>query len=212
MKILSGALLVILALSMFLVASASAATVGGGMPATMPHPDEFSQLFAACLDTRDANSDECYRAQEASGLSPDEFFDKLMRKLDTLAEQRKPEPKTPDAWALMKECAGTRDLDSDACHRFVDATGLSGDDVARLAEGLASPRAAREATADNKSRATAMTDTMKACVDLRSEMGGGKSAEQLAALAEKINYVCPKAIRESKLSPGQFWSKFTAYR
>jgi len=53
---------------------------------------------------------------------------------------------------------------------------------------------------------------MKACVDLRSEMGGGKSAEQLAALAEKINYVCPKAIRESKLSPGQFWSKFTAYR
>src|SRR5438034_6921513 len=204
MKILSGALLVVLALSVVLVASASAAT--------MPHPDEFSQLFAACLDTRDANSDECYRAQEVSGLGPDEFFDKLMRKLDALAEQPKPEPKTPDAWALRKECAGTRDLDSDACHRFVDATGLSGDDVARLAEGLASPRAAREATADNKSRATAMTDTMKACVDLRSGMGGGKSAEQLAALAEKINYVCPKAIRESKLSPGQFWSKFTAYR
>ena len=213
MKILSSALLAVLALAVVLVASASAATVGGGgTAATMPHPDEFSQLFAACLDTRDANSDECYRAQEASGLGPDEFFDKLMRKLDALAEQPKPEPKTPDAWALMKECAGTRDFESDACHRFVDATGLSGDDVARLAEGLASPRAAREATADNKSRATAMTDTMKACVDLRSEMGGGKSAEQLAALAEKINYVCPKAIRESKLSPGQFWSKFTAYR
>src|SRR5438034_11619109 len=115
MKILSGALLVVLALSVVLVASASAAT--------MPHPDEFSQLFAACLDTRDANSDECYRAQEVSGLGPDEFFDKLMRKLDALAEQPKPEPKTPDAWALMKECAGTRDLDSDACHRSVDATG-----------------------------------------------------------------------------------------
>ena len=76
MKILSGALLVVLALSVVLVASASAATVGGGTAATMPHPDEFSQLFAACLDTRDANSDECYRAQEASGLSPEEFFDK----------------------------------------------------------------------------------------------------------------------------------------
>src|SRR6266568_8126928 len=216
MKILSSALLAVLALAVVLVASASAATVGGGTAATMPHPDEFSQLFAACLDTRDANSDDCYRAQEVSGLSPDEFFDKLMRKLDALAEPSKPEPKAPDAWALMKECAGTRDLESDACRHFIDATGLSGDEVARLAEGLASPRGEQGATADKKSGATAdkksgataMTDTMKACVDLRSEMGSGKSAEQLAALAEKINDVCPKAIRDSKLSPGQFWSTF----
>ncbi len=212
MKILSGALLVVLALSVALVASASAATVAGGTPATMPHPDEFSQLFAACLETRDANSDECYRAQEASGLSPDEFFDKLVRKLDALAEQPKPEPKTPDAWALMKECAGTRDLESDACRRFIDATGLGGDEVARLAVGLASPRGQQQATADTKNPATAVTETMQACVDLRAEMGGGKSTEQLADLAEKINNVCPKAIRESKLSPGQFWSKVSAYR
>jgi len=212
MKILSSALLAVLALAVVLVASASAATVGGGTAATMPHPDEFSQLFAACLDTRDANSDECYRAQEVSGLSPDEFFDKLMRKLDALAEPSKPEPKAPDAWALMKECAGTRDLESDACRHFIDATGLGGDEVARLADGLAAPRGEQQATADTKSPATAMTDTMKICVDLRSEIGSGKSAEQLAALAEKINYVCPKAIRESKLSPGQFWSKVSAYR
>lgn len=178
----------------------------------MPHPDEFSQLFAACLDTRDANSDECYRAQEASGLSPDEFFDKLMRKLDALAEQPKPEPKTPDAWALMKECAGTRDLESDACRRFIDATGLSGDEVARLANGLASPRGEQQATVDKKSRAVAMTDTMRACVELRAQMGSAKSVEQLAALAEKINDTCPNAIRESRLTPGQFWSKFSAYR
>src|SRR5438093_2890925 len=118
MKILSSALLAVFALAVVLVASASAATVGGGTAATMPHPDEFSQRFAACLDTRDANSDECYRAQEVSGLAPDEFFDKLIRKFDALAEQPKPEP-NPDAWALMKECAGTRDLESDACHRFV---------------------------------------------------------------------------------------------
>src|SRR5437899_3056670 len=212
MKILSGALLVVLALSVILVASASAATVGGGTPAAMPHPDEFSQLFAACLDTRDANSDKCYRAQEASGLNPDEFFDKLMRKLDALAEQPKPEPKTPDAWALMKECAGTRDLESDACRHFIDATRLGGDEVARLADGLASPRGEQQTTVDTKSPATVVTETMKACVDLRSKMDGGKSTEQLADLAEKINYVCPTAIRESKLSPGQFWSKVSAYR
>jgi len=57
-----------------------------------------------------------------------------------------------------------------------------------------------------------MTDTMKACVDLRADMSAGKSVEHLTELADKINYVCPKAIKESRLTPGQFWSKFSAYR
>jgi hypothetical protein len=211
MKVFSTLLMATLALALILVASASAATVGGGTAVISPNgPDEFGRAWAACLETRDANSDECQIAQELSGLGPDEFFDKLNRKLDLLAEQPKPEKKV-DAWTLMKECAATRDLESDACRRFIEATGLSGDDVARLADGLASPRSEQQATADKKS-STATTDTMKACVDLRAEMSGEKSTDNLAALAEKINYVCPKAIRESKLSPGQFWSKFSAYR
>jgi hypothetical protein len=212
MKVFSTLLMATLALGIVFVASASAATVGGGTAVVSPNgPDEFGRAWAACLETRDANSDECYLAQELSGLGPDEFFDKLNRKLDFLAEQPKPEKKV-DAWALMKECAGTRDLESDACRRFVEATGLSGDEVARLADGLASPRTEQQATADKKSSTTAMTDAMQACVDLRSEMKGRKSVEELSALAEQINSVCPKAIRESKLSPGQFWAKFAAYR
>jgi hypothetical protein len=212
MKVFSTLLMATLALGLVLVASASAATVGGGTAVVSPNgPDEFGRAWAACIETRDANSDECYRAQELSGLGPDEFFDKLTRKLDLIAEQPKPEKK-PDAWALMKECAGTRDLESDACRRFIDATGLSGDDVGRLADGLASPRSEQQATADKKSSATAMTDTMQACVDLRSEMKGRQSVEELGALAEKINSVCPKAIKESRLTPGQFWAKFAAYR
>jgi hypothetical protein len=212
MKVFSTLLMATLALGIVFVASASAATVGGGTAVVSPNgPDEFGRAWAACLETRDANSDECYLAQELSGLGPDEFFDKLNRKLDFLAEQPKPEKKV-DAWALMKECAGTRDLESDACRRFVEATGLSGDEVARLAEGLASPRTEQQATADKKSSTAAMTDTMKACVDLRAEMSGGKAVEHLTELAEKINYVCPKAIKESRLTPGQFWSKFSAYR
>jgi hypothetical protein len=213
MKALSTLLMATLALALVLVASASAATVGGGTAVTSPNgPDEFGRAWAACLETKDANSDECYRAQELSGLGPDEFFDKLMRKLDLLAEQPKPEKK-PDAWALMKECAGTRDLESDACRHFIEATGLSGDEVARLADGLTAPRASeQQATADKKSGTSAMTDTMKACVDLRAEMGGEKAVDKLTALAEKINYVCPKAIVESRLTPGQFWSKASAYR
>jgi hypothetical protein len=212
MKVFSTLLMATLALGLVLVASASAATVGGGTAVVSPNgPDEFGRAWAACIETRDANSDDCYRAQELSGLGPDEFFDKLTRKLDLIAEQPKPEKK-PDAWALMKECAGTRDLESDACRRFIDATGLSGDDVGRLADGLASPRSEQQATADKKSSATAMTDTMQACVDLRSEMKGRQSVEELGALAEKINSVCPKAIKESRLTPGQFWAKFAAYR
>jgi hypothetical protein len=212
MKVFSTLLMATLALGIVFVASASAATVGGGTAVVSPNgPDEFGRAWAACLETRDANSDECYLAQELSGLGPDEFFDKLNRKLDFLAEQPKPEKKV-DAWALMKECAGTRDLESDACRRFVEATGLSGDEVARLADGLASPRTEQQATADKKSSTTAMTDTMRACVDLRAEMSGGKSVDHLTDLAEKINYVCPKAIKESRLTPGQFWSKYSAYR
>jgi hypothetical protein len=49
---------------------------------------------------------------------------------------------------------------------------------------------------------------MQACVDLRAQMSSGKSVEHLADLAEKINTVCPKAIGESRMSPGQFWKKY----
>ena len=213
MKVFSTLLMATLTLALVLVASASAATVGGGTAVTSPNgPDEFGRAWAACLETRDPNSDECYTAQELSGMGSDEFFDKLMRKLDLLNEQPKRE-KRPDAWALMKECAGTRDIESDACRRFITATGLNGDEVARLADGLSNPYGTeQQATADKKTSTVAMTETMKACVALRGEMSGRKHVEELTALAEKINSVCPKAIKESKLSPGQFWSKYSAYK
>jgi len=213
MKAIGTLLMATLTLALVLVASAAAATVGGGTAVNSPNgPDEFGRAWAACLETRDPNSDECYTAQELSGMGSDEFFDKLMRKFDLLNEQPKQE-KRPDAWALMKECAATRDLESDACRRFITATGLNGDEVARLADGLSNPYGTdQQATADKKSTTTAMTETMKACVSLRGEMSGGHNVQELTALAEKINSVCPKAIKESKLSPGQFWSKFSAYR
>lgn len=200
MKIFSTLLIATLALVVVLAASASAATVGGGTAASMPNgPDEFSQAWSECLETRDANSDACYRAQELSGMGPDEFFDKLMRKFDLLNEQPKPE-KRPDAWALMKECAATRNLDSDACRRWIDVTGLSGDEVAHLAAGLAAP----QATADKKS--SELSDAMKECAELRYAMAKGKG--NLAELVDRINAVCPKALSDSRIAPSLFW-KFT---
>ena len=211
MKLFSTLLLATLVLASVLVASASAATVGGGTAVNSPNgPDEFSRAWAACLETRDPNSDECFTAQELSGMGPDEFFEKVQRKLDLLNEQPKQE-KRPDAWALMKECAGTRDLQSDACRRFIQATGLNEDEVARLGDGLSDPYGTVQATADKKNT-SGMTDTMKWCVDLKAQLGGKKSVEELTALAEKINSVCPTAIKESRLTPGQFWSKYSAYK
>ena len=212
MKLFSTLLLATLVLASVLVASASAATVGGGTAVNSPNgPDEFGRAWAACLETRDPNSDDCFTAQELSGLGPDEFFEKLQRKLDLLNEQPKQE-KRPDAWALMKECAGTRDLASDACRRFIAATGLNDEEVARLGDGLNDPYGTVQATADKKSATSGMTENMKYCVDLRAEMGWNKSVEALTELAAKINSVCPKAIKESRLTPGQFWAKYAAHR
>jgi hypothetical protein len=213
MKLFSTLLLATLVLASVLVASASAATVGGGTAVNSPNgPDEFSRAWAACLETRDANSDDCLIAQELSGMDPDAFFEKLQRKFDLLNEQPKQE-KRPDAWALMKECAGTRDLASDACRRFIQATGLNENEVARLGDGLNDPYGTVQATADKKSTGSpVMTENMKYCIDLRAEMGWNKSVEALTELAAKINSVCPQAIKESRLTPGQFWSKYSAYK
>src|SRR5687768_17508003 len=184
MKVFGTLLMATLTLALVLVASASAATVGGGTAESSPNgPDEFGRAWAACLETRDPNSDECYTAQELSGMGSDEFFDKLNRKLDFLSEQQPKAEKRPDAWALMKECAATRDLESDACRRFITATGLNGDEVARLADGLNNPYGTVEqATADKKSTTSGMTETMKACVQLRSKMSGGDTFEELTSL------------------------------
>ncbi|HUG07249.1 MAG TPA: hypothetical protein VMQ78_11955, partial [Candidatus Limnocylindria bacterium] len=105
------------------------------------------------------------------------------------------------------------------CRRFIVATGLDDHEVARLADGLASPygtdqgaTASKLATADKKAGTAVLTEAMKACVELRSQMSGKKAVYELTALAEKINSICPKAIKESRLTPGEFWSKFAAYK
>ena len=72
-------------------------------------------------------------------MGSDEFYDEAHPQARLLLNEQPKAEKRPDAWALMKECAGTRDLESDACRRFITATGLNGDEVARLADGLANP-------------------------------------------------------------------------
>lgn len=147
----------------------------------MPHPDEFGQLFAACLETRDPNSDECVRAQQASGLSPEDFLAKLTKKLEQSEPKVQPKPeRRADLWSFMKECAVTRDVDSEACRRFLDGSGLSADEIARLVDKLAQQSV--ETSADNACR------SMKASLN-------GKPAHGLMEQAEKVYAACAKAAR-----------------
>lgn len=147
----------------------------------MPHPDEFGQLLAACLETRDPNSDECIRAQQASGLSPEEFLAKLTKKLEQSEPKVQPKPEhRADLWAFMKECAGTRDLDSDACRRFLDGSGLSADEIARLADKLAEQNVE--------------TTAYSTCKSMKAQLNG-KTAKELMEQAEKMYAACAKAAR-----------------
>jgi hypothetical protein len=154
--------------------------------APMPNPnppDEFSQLFAACLETQDPNSDDCLRAQEKSGLSPDDFNAKLMRKLQPKIEPR------PDLWSFMKDCAVTRDIESDSCHRFVEGSGMTREQVARLAERLAPVAPDTGSLAAPKP-----SETARSCSTMRASLNG-KSAQELMEQAEKAYAVCMKATR-----------------
>jgi hypothetical protein len=154
--------------------------------AAPPHPnppDEFGQLLEACLATMDPNSDECQRAQEKSGLSPEDFAEKLRRKLEPKVEKR------ADLWSLMKECSVTRDLESDPCHAFVDGSGMTRDQIARLAERLAP-------VAPDTGVVTAAkpAEIAKACTAMRASLNG-KSAQELMEQAEKSYKSCMKASR-----------------
>lgn len=150
----------------------------------LPHPpDEFSQLFEACLATMDPNSDECQLAQEKSGLSPEDFLAKLQRKLEPKVDPR------PDLWSLMKECSLTRDLQSDVCLRFIDGSGMTPGQVARLAERLAP-------VAPDSGNVTAAkpSEIAKSCSAMRAALNG-KTAQELMEQAEKSYKVCVRPSR-----------------
>ena len=84
----------------------------------------FNERIVACFDSRDPDSEECRAALEVSPVDAD-FFARLAA--NVRMPRPKPEPK-PDLYALLKECAATKDLDSDACARAIDASGLSPED------------------------------------------------------------------------------------
>jgi hypothetical protein len=162
---------------------------------TTAHNDGFNERIINCIDSRDANSDQCLAALELSPVDSN-FFRVLADNLDNMPAKKEPAPEV-DVYALVKECAATRDLQSDACVVALEQSGLSLDEFkAKFAAKLDYP-----ATKDQ------MTAMMKTCLELKASLNG-KSPDELSELVEKVNYACRKALVESHMSAGEFWTMY----
>ena len=211
--------------ALVVVMAASAAT----MTVSAHHDDNPGDLFAACLDTKDPDSDECLRALAAAELGSD-FYVKLAANRDVQLQAAKQEQ---DLWSLVKSCVETHDLRSDACRRAIETSGLSPEEFAQKVSQLlgrdrcastrndgqtpcpppcASVRNENATTCpkrDDKSTAPVMSDAVKACLALRASLAG-MAANDMVIQADRVSTVCAKAIAESGLSAAEFWAKYRA--
>ena len=168
------------------------ATVASGVTA---HNDGFNERILNCIETRDANSDQCIAALEVSTVDSN-FFRVLADNLDNMPAKAEPQPEV-DLYSLVKECAATQNLESDECVVALEQSGLSLDEFKAKFAGKLGYLAKNEE----------MTAMMKKCLELKTSLNG-KSPEELSDLVEKVNYACRKALVESHMDAAQFWTKY----
>jgi hypothetical protein len=179
------------------IVSALVAMAAATSTAVNANNNGFNERVLNCIETHDANSDQCIAALEVSPVDSN-FFRVLADNLDNMPAKEEPKPEV-DLYALVKECAATQNLESEECVVALEQSGLSLDEFkAKFAAKLGMEKLAKK---------DQMTEKMKACLELKASLNG-KSAGELSDLVEKVNYVCRKALVESHLSAGQFWSKY----
>jgi len=185
--------------------------------------DNPGDLFAACLETQDPDSDQCFRALAAAELGPD-FYGRLAVNREQQLNAAKHED---DLWSLVKACVETHDLRSDACHRAIETSGLTPEEFAQKVSQLlgrdkcASTRndggntcpppcvSARNdgGTPCQKQEPPVLTDAVKACLAVRASLAG-MQAKDMVIQADRVSTVCAKAIADSGLTPAEFWAKY----
>ncbi len=107
-------------------ALASLVALALAAPAATAHNDGFNERIVNCVDTRDANSDQCRAALEVSPVDSN-FFRVLADNLDNMPAKEEPKPEV-DLYALVKECAATQDFESEECVVALEQSGLSVDE------------------------------------------------------------------------------------
>jgi hypothetical protein len=180
-------------------ALASLVALALAAPAATAHNDGFNERIVNCVDTRDANSDQCRAALEVSPVDSN-FFRALADNLDNMPAKEEPKPEV-DLYTLVKECAATQDFESEECVVALEQSGLSVDEF----------KAKFAAKLGYLVKTEQLSAAAKTCHELMASLNGkraGESEAELSALSDKINYVCHKALVESRMSPGQFWTKY----
>jgi len=163
-----------------------------------------------------AASESCRRAIEASGLTSTEFWTRFASKTQPSTTPVKPatSPAT-NIEALVKDCfakylaakdsATGATAASEACHRAIDASGLS---ATEFWVKFGTPGATKPAPATTaKPTTTELSQLTRYCLTLHAALTSASSHEQV----ERTTTVCDQAIAESRLTSTQFWAKFAAY-
>ncbi|MGH2473490.1 MAG: hypothetical protein ACRDG6_14065 [Candidatus Limnocylindria bacterium] len=164
-------------------------------PAATANNNGFNERILACVESRDAGSDQCLAALEVSPVDSN-FFRVLADRLDDMPAYVEPRPEV-DLYALVKECAATQNLESEECVVALEQSGLSLDEF----------KAKFAAKLGKLAKKDQMTEKMRSCLELKASLNG-KAAYELSDLVEKVNYVCRKALAESHMTAAQFWTKY----
>ena len=155
---------------------------------------DFATYFEKCLGTRDINSDHCFRAEELSGLSREDFDAKFYAKLAA--------KDSGDFWTVFEKCLDTRDVTTDVCARAQELIGFNDADFhAKFARYLAERDAQAKKAAPTPKPATGSTGTTVALEVLVKTCGETHS---------RMSESCLKALVMSGLQPNDFWAKVEA--
>jgi hypothetical protein len=172
-----------------------------------------------------AASEACRRAIEASGLTSTEFWARFARGTEPTTAPEKPsarpstKPSTSPAtnvealaqycmtrYAAAKESATEATAASEVCRRAIEASGLSTTEFWAKFGTPQAPKATPKTTA--APTATPLTQLMRYCLTLHAALTSTSSHERV----EQATSVCNQAIAESRLTPAEFWAKFSATR
>jgi hypothetical protein len=149
--------------------------------------NDFGTWFEKCLQSRDINSDACFRAEELSGLSFGDFEAKFNSKLAARDGN--------DFGTWFEKCLQSRDVFSDSCAKAQELIGYNDADFqAKFDRYLA-----------DRDRTTKVTPKPTAKTFLTSAM-----MEDCGKTHLKTSDACIKALALSGMKADDFWAKMTA--